>query len=77
MEYTSIESRTVLIDGKPMKKTRRVRLGPSVSYKEVTITSRGKTRRTRKPLTRKEIQSIKQCKFHPGLFNACELSSSG
>jgi hypothetical protein len=72
MEYVSNERRVTSVNGVITKKTRRVRMGPKGNYKEVVVTHQGKTRRTRKPLTRKEIKCIRQCKFYPGLFDTCE-----
>ena len=72
MEYVSNERRVTSVNGVVTKKTRRVRMGPKGNYKEVVVTNQGKTKRSRKPLTRKEINCIKQCKFYPGLFDTCE-----
>ena len=40
--------------------------------KTVIITRNGNTKKSTKPLSAKEIECIRKCKFMPGLFNECD-----
>lgn len=54
-------------------KTRRVHVKNGKGFKEVVVRKgRTATRRSRKPLTKKEIRCIRKCQFVPGLFKSCE-----
>ena len=58
-------------DGK--MKSRRVSIKGSRGTKEVIVqTARGKIKKSRKTLKKREIACIKRCQFVPGLFKDCE-----
>ena len=67
-QYKSVQMHS---DNKQTKITRVTVLGKK-GYKSVEIRKRGKkTRKSRKPLTMKQIRCIKRCEFIPGLFKDC------
>ena len=75
--YTSVQTSMDTEGGRVRTKTRRVKIQNSRGFKEITykLKTNGKfrtTRKSRKPLTKKEITCIRRCKFVPGLFKSCE-----
>ena len=67
-QYNSVQMHST---GKERKVTRVTVCGKK-GYKSVEIRKRGKkTRKSRKPLTMKQIRCIKRCEFIPGLFKDC------
>lgn len=79
--YTSVQTSITSSGGKAKSKTRRVEIHGNKGFKEITYKSKtnGKfrtTRKSRKPLTKRELSCIRRCKFVPGLFNACEAGCS-
>jgi hypothetical protein len=58
--------------GKLRTKTRRVSIKNGKGYKEMVLRLGGKTRRARKPLTKKEIHNIRFSRVIPGLFRSCK-----
>jgi hypothetical protein len=62
--YNSVQIHS---DGKN-EKTRRVTIKGKTGYKMLTIRKSGKTKKSKKRLTKKEINCIKKCQFIPGLF---------
>ena len=76
--YPSVQTSVTAEKGKrPQVKTRKVKIHGNKGFKEITYkskTNRGfrTTRKSRKPLTKKEMACIRRCKFVPGLFKACE-----
>lgn len=65
--YNSVQTHS---DGKN-EKTRRVTIKGKSGYKMLTIRKSGKTKKSKKRLTKKEINCIKKCQFIPGLFKKC------
>ncbi len=66
--YTSVQSHSTPKETKITRVTVKGKRG----YKSVEVRQRGqKTRKSRKPLTRKQIHCIKKCQFIPGLFKDC------
>jgi len=57
--------------GKGLTKTQRVHFKNGKGYKEVSYNESGKTRRSRKVLTKSEMKCLRQCKFKPFLFREC------
>jgi hypothetical protein len=57
--------------GKQHTKTQRVHFKNGKGFKEVSYNETGKTRRSRKPLTKSEMKCLRQCKFKPFLFREC------
>ena len=75
--YTSVQTSVTSTGGKARAKTRRVEIHGTKGFKEITYKSKTNrkfrtTRKSRKPLTKKEIACIRRCKFVPGLFDVCE-----
>ena len=66
--YNSVQIHS---DGKN-EKTRRVTIKGKTGYKMLTIRKSGKTKKSKKRLTKKEINCIKKCQFIPGLFKECQ-----
>jgi hypothetical protein len=65
--YNSVQIHS---DGKN-EKMRRVTIKGKTGYKILTIRKSGKTKKSKKRLTKKEINCIKKCQFIPGLFKDC------
>jgi uncharacterized protein YxeA len=58
--------------GKKQTKTQRVHFKNGKGFKEVSYNeSGGKTRHSRKTLTKSEMKCLRQCKFKPFLFREC------
>jgi hypothetical protein len=57
--------------GKGLTKTQRVHFKNGKGFKEVSYNEAGKTRRSRKPLSKSEMKCLRQCKFKPFLFREC------
>jgi hypothetical protein len=58
--------------GKGLTKTQRVHFKNGKGFKEVSYNEKGgKTRHSRKPLSKSEIKCLRQCKFKPFLFREC------
>ena len=57
--------------GKGLTKTQRVHFKNGKGFKEVSYNESGKTRRSRKPLSKSEMKCLRQCKFKPFLFREC------
>ena len=53
-------------------KTQRVTIRGSKGSKEITIKQNGRSKTSKKKLTKKEIECIRKCQFIPGLFRDCE-----
>lgn len=70
--YNSIETHSEFKNGKSQTKTRRVTIHGKSGYKMLTIRKSGKTKKSKKRLTKKEINCIKKCQFIPGLFKDCQ-----
>ena len=71
-QYNSVQMHSDLHKGKRRNKTQRVSIKGSKGFKQVTIQALGKSRTSKKPLSKKEIQCIRKCQFIPGLFRDCE-----
>lgn len=69
--YNSVQTHSELKNGKKETKTRRVTIRGKSGYKMLTIRKSGKTKKSKKRLTKKEINCIRKCQFIPGLFNEC------
>jgi len=70
-EYNSIQTHSEFKNGKNETKTRRVTIKGKSGYKILTIRKSGKTKKSKKSLTKKEIKCIQKCQFIPGLFDDC------
>jgi len=70
--YNSVQTHSDLKNGKERTTTKRVTIRGASGYKVVTIRNQGKTKKSKKRLTRKEIQCIRKCQFIPGLFRDCQ-----
>lgn len=70
--YLSNQTYSTFINGKRNTKTRRVAINGNSGYKLVSIKKNKKTKKSKKRLTKMEIQCIKKCKFIKGLFHDCE-----
>ena len=57
--------------GKKQTKTQRVHFKNGKGFKEVSYNETGKTRHSRKRLTKSEMKCLRQCKFKPFLFREC------
>jgi len=57
--------------GKGLTKTQRVHFKNGKGFKEVSYNESGKTRHSRKTLTKSEMKCLRQCKFKPFLFREC------
>jgi len=57
--------------GKGLTKTQRVHFKNGKGFKEVSYNESGKTRRSRKALSKSEMKCLRQCKFKPFLFREC------
>jgi len=67
-----VQTHSELKNGKDQTKTRRVTIRGKSGYKTLTVRKSGRvTKKSKKRLTKKEINCIKKCKFIPGLFNDC------
>jgi hypothetical protein len=53
-------------------KTQRVTIRGSKGSKEITIKQNGRSKTSKKKLTKKEIECIRKCQFIPGLFRDCQ-----
>jgi hypothetical protein len=72
--YNSAQTHSEFKNGKGKSKTNRVTVRGKSGYKSVTIrnASGRVTKKSKKPLTQKEIKCIKRCQFIPGLFKDCD-----
>jgi hypothetical protein len=72
--YNSVQSHSDFKNGKGRTKTQSVTIKGKTGYKSVQYSNlSGKvTRKSRKKLTKNEINCIRKCKFIPGLFKDCE-----
>jgi len=70
--YNSVQTHSDFINGKNQTKTKRVTIRGKTGYKMVAIRNGSKTKKSKKKLTRKEMECIRKCQFIPGLFNDCE-----
>lgn len=72
--YNSVQSHSDFKNGKGQTKTNRVTIRGKSGYKMITIRNKSGrvTKKSRKPLTQKQIACIKKCQFVPGLFKDCE-----
>jgi hypothetical protein len=73
-EYNSVQTRSDFKNGKGHTKTNHVTVRGKSGFKMITIRNKsGKiAKKSKKRLTRKEINCIKKCQFVPGLFKDCE-----
>jgi hypothetical protein len=73
--YNSVQTHSDLnSDGKYQLKTKRVKIKGKSGFKMITIRNKsGKIiKKSKKKLTRKQINCIQKCQFIPGLFKDCE-----
>ena len=73
--YNSVQTHSEFKNGNGQCKSNRVTIKGKTGYKTITIRNKsGKiTKKSKKRLTRKEINCIKKCQFIPGLFKDCEM----
>ncbi len=69
--YNSVQTHSEYKNGKQQTKTQRVVIKGKTGYKMVSTNRSGKTRKSKKRLTQKEITCIRKCQFIPGLFKEC------
>jgi len=69
--YNSVQTHSDLKHGKECTTIKRVVIHGTSGYKLVSIRTAGKTKKSKKRLTRKEVQCIRKCQFVPGLFKDC------
>ena len=69
--YNSIQTHSDYKNGKQYTKTQRVVIKGKSGYKMVSSNASGKTRKSKKRLTQKEMKCIRKCQFIPGLFKEC------
>jgi hypothetical protein len=70
--YTSVQTHSEYKNGKRRTKTKSVKVNGKKGYKFVTFRNNSGTKKSKKPLTRKEIACIRKCQFIPGLFDDCK-----
>lgn len=72
--YNSIQTHSEFKKGKGQTKTNYVKIRGKSGFKMITIRNNsGKIlKKSKKRLTRKEVNCIKRCQFVPGLFRSCE-----
>jgi hypothetical protein len=72
--YNSVQTHSDFINGRGQTKTNRVSIKGRKGYKMITIRNKSGriTKKSKKQLTKKEIECIKGCQFIPGLFRDCE-----
>jgi len=71
--YHSVQTRSEYHNGKRRTKTNHVSINGKKGYKVVTIRNKSGTKKSKKPLTKKEIKCIKNGQFMPGLFKSCNM----
>lgn len=69
--YNSVQTHSDYKNGKQHTKTQRVVIKGKSGYKMVSSNASGKTRKSKKRLTQKEMKCIRKCQFIPGLFKEC------
>lgn len=67
-EYHSEQTHTAINNGTKTTKKNTVTVKNGKGTKTVTVKENGRTRKSMKPLTPKEIRSIQKSQFIPGLF---------
>ena len=70
--YTSVQTHSEYKNGKRRTKTKSVKVNGKKGYKFVTLRNNSGTKKSKKPLTQKEIACIRKCQFIPGLFDDCK-----
>jgi hypothetical protein len=77
-QYDSVKTVAIYKKGKGTVKMQRVHVKNGKGYKEVVYKHNGRvTRRSRKPLTKKEAKALCTCKFVPTLFRSCNQECLG
>ncbi len=70
--YHSEQTHIEFVNGVKQERRQIVDVNGTKGTKIVIITRNGKTKKSTKPLSAKEIECIRKCKFMPGLFNECD-----
>ena len=70
--YHSEQTHIEFVNGVKQERRQIVDVNGNKGTKIVIITRNGKTKKSIKPLSAKEIECIRKCKFMPGLFNECD-----
>jgi len=70
--YTSEQTHSDLVNGRLQVKTKRVTIRGKTGHKSVVTQINGRSKTSKRKLTKKEIQCIRRCQFIPGLFKDCE-----
>jgi hypothetical protein len=73
-EYHSVQSHSDFHNGKGRTKIQSVTIKGKKGHKSVQIRNKSGrvTKKSKKNLTKKEIDCIRKCQFVPGLFRDCE-----
>ena len=72
--FDSVSTVAIYKNGKGDVKTQRVHIKNGKGFKEVMMAKKGrKTRKSRKPLSKKDMECIRKCRFRKGLFADCNV----
>jgi hypothetical protein len=71
-KYHSEQTHIEFVNGVRQERRQIVDVNGNKGTKIVIITRNGKTKKSIKPLSAKEIECIRKCEFVPGLFNECD-----
>jgi len=71
-QYHSEQTHIEFVNGVKQERQQIVDVNGTKGTKTVIVTRNGKTKKSAKPLSSKEIECIRKCQFMPGLFNECD-----
>ena len=71
-QYHSEQTHIEFVNGVKQERRQIVDVHGNKGTKTVIITRNGKTKKSVKQLSAKEIECIRRCEFVPGLFNECD-----